>query len=174
MMKGIKVKKAQLYELVRQIRMVAFDFDGVFTDNRVLVFQDGTEAVICSRSEGLGLAVLKELGIALLVISTEENPVVSARCRKLNLPCIQGCENKLNALQQEIKKLNISLKEVAYLGNDRNDINCLREVGLAVGVADSHPELFEIVHCVTESPGGRGAVREFCDFVEGVKSGKLS
>ena len=138
-----------------------------------MVFQDGTEAVICSRSEGLGLAALREIGIALLVISAETNHVVGARCRKLDLPYIQGCEHKLQCLQQEADKLNIPLSQVAYVGNDINDMECLKAVGLAVCVADSHPEILKIARYVTKLPGGRGAIREFCDLVVEVRGGKL-
>ncbi|MFA5065961.1 MAG: HAD hydrolase family protein [Dehalococcoidia bacterium] len=172
-MKNLKQDRNVLYDLIRHTRMVVFDFDGVFTDNRVLVFQDGTEAVICSRSEGLGLAALRQFGLALLVISSETNPVVGSRCQKLDLPCVQSCENKLQCLVQEAAKLNIPLRQVAYMGNDINDIECFKAVGLPVCVADSHSDVLKIARHVTVLPGGRGAVREFCEFILKVKGGQL-
>jgi 3-deoxy-D-manno-octulosonate 8-phosphate phosphatase KdsC-like HAD superfamily phosphatase len=83
-------ERSEIEFLASQIRLAVFDFDGVFTDNRVLVFQDGTEAVFCNRSDGLGLGRLIDSGIETLVISKERNPVVSARCKKLSIPCIHA------------------------------------------------------------------------------------
>jgi len=166
--------KDELSNLIHQIRLIVFDFDGVFTDNRVLVLEDGREGVFCWRSDGFGLTAVKKLGIKLLVLSTESNPIISIRCQKLNLPCIQNCENKLEVLKSEALKLNISLKEVAYLGNDRNDVECLKEVGFPACVADSYPEVRILSQYVTNARGGFGAVREFCDLIVKNKNGKLS
>ncbi|MCK4821603.1 HAD hydrolase family protein [bacterium] len=166
--------KKTLYRIVSKIRLVAFDFDGVFTNNQVLVLQDGTEGVLCNRSDGLGLRAIKDHGIAILVISTEVNPVVSARCKKLDLNCIQGSDNKLKVLEEEAEKLNISLREVAYLGNDINDLECLKKVGLSACVADSYPEILKVCKYITQLLGGKGAVREFCDFILKARNGKLS
>jgi len=162
-----------LYQIARKIRMVAFDFDGVFTNNLVLVLQDGAEGVLCNRSDGLGLQALKNRGIATLVISTEANPVVKNRCKKLKLPCFHGCNNKLKVLEEQVNKLNISLKEVAYLGNDVNDLECLNKVGLPSCVSGSHPEVLKSCLYLTKLPGGGGAVREFCDFILKAKDDKL-
>ena len=87
-------------DLFAKIRLVAFDFDGVFTDNMVYVLEDGTEAVRCFRSDGLGLQKLKKLGIETVIISTEANPVVSARARKLKIRCIQNCQDKRAVLEE--------------------------------------------------------------------------
>lgn len=153
------------YEKAKQIRMIVFDFDGVFTDNRVLVLEDGKEGVLCSRADGFGLDAVRKLGIQLLVISTEKNSVVSARCKKLNLPCIQGCDNKPEVLRQEADRHNISLENVAYMGNDINDIECLEMVGLPVCVADAYPEVINRSSYITKARGGHGAVREFCGLI---------
>ncbi len=165
-----KIKKTDL-DIARQIQMVVFDFDGVFTDNRVLVMQDGSEGVFCSRADGFGLSALRGMGIHLMVISKEVNPVVGMRCNKLRLPCIQGCDNKQEVLIRETKQLGISLEHVAYMGNDINDIECLEIVGLSVCVADAWPSVKEISKVVTKAKGGYGAVREFCDFIAEVKKG---
>jgi len=149
--------------------MIVFDFDGVFTDNRVLVFQDGSEAVFCSRSDGIGLERMKRLGIKLLVLSSEVNPVVGERCKKLGLDCIQGCKDKPGKLKAEAKKMNIELSEIAYLGNDINDIDCLKMIGFPACVKDSHPKVLKFAKYVTLLPGGYGAVREFCGLIEKVK-----
>ena len=161
-------------EIARRIRMIAFDFDGVFTDNRVIVSQDGSEAVVCNRSDGLGLEAVKNRGVTTLVVSTEVSPIVSIRCKKLKLPCFQGCKDKLEILEEQAKQLKISLEEVAYLGNDVNDLGCLRKVGLPACVLDSHSEVLKTALYITKLPGGSGAVREFCDFIVKTKDGKLS
>lgn len=157
-----------LSDLIRTIRLVAFDFDGVFTDNAVYVFQDGTEAVRCFRGDGMGLEKLRALGVDLVIISTETNPVVSARARKLGIPCVQGCKDKRAALDHMAREKGISLAEVAFVGNDVNDLSCLTAVGLPVIVQDAHPDVIPHGRYRTRSPGGRGAVRELCDLFENV------
>lgn len=159
---------ASLAELIRTIRLVAFDFDGVFTDNMVYVFEDGREAVRCTRSDGLGLSKLRGLGLATVIISTETNPVVSARSRKLATRCVQGCEDKRAVLDGLVVELGIALAQVAFVGNDINDLPCLTSVGLPIAVGDAHPDVLPYAAYRTSAPGGRGAVREVCDLFESV------
>jgi len=164
-------KKQLLQQIIKRIKLIVFDFDGVFTDNRALVFQDGSEGVFCSRADGFGLEAVRKVGINLLVLSKEKNAVVSARCKKLNLPFIQGCDNKSGVLKHEARKRKILLSEIAYMGNDINDLECLRIVGLPVCVSDSYPEVISASLYVTKTKGGYGAVREFCDFIANAKTG---
>ncbi|HEY5884020.1 MAG TPA: hypothetical protein VIT88_05000, partial [Pyrinomonadaceae bacterium] len=117
---------------VRQTRLIAFDFDGVFTDNLVLVSQDGTESVRCWRGDGLGLRKLDRLGIISLILSTEPNPVVAARARKLDLRCIHGCDDKLTTLKKIAAEHDLDLSQVAFVGNDINDLECLESVGFPI------------------------------------------
>ncbi len=154
-----------MHKTLSAVKLVVFDFDGVFTDNRVLVFQDGSEGVWCSRSDGMGISLLLKAGIKALVISSEKNPIVSVRCKKLKLPCIQGCDNKLLALRRQAKRQGISLRSVAFMGNDVNDGPCLQAVGFPVCVKDSHPGVIRLAKYITVKPGGRGAVRELCDML---------
>jgi N-acylneuraminate cytidylyltransferase len=149
---------------MRSIRLLALDFDGVMTDNRVVVFEDGREAVLCNRSDGLGLERLRAAGLPVVVISKERNPVVAARCRKLSLACEQGVEDKLTVLQRIIAERGITLAEVAFFGNDINDLPCLTVAGLAVAPADAHVDVIRKVDHVTAAAGGFGAVREICDL----------
>jgi YrbI family 3-deoxy-D-manno-octulosonate 8-phosphate phosphatase len=158
-----------LTERLRQIRLVAFDFDGVFTDNAVYVTQDGTEAVRCVRSDGLGLKTLTALGVATIVISTETNPVVGARSRKLAVRCIQGCDDKRRALESVVAELAVTLQETAFVGNDINDLDCLKVVGVPIVVADAHEDVVPHAIYRTRTPGGHGAVREVCDLIAAVK-----
>jgi YrbI family 3-deoxy-D-manno-octulosonate 8-phosphate phosphatase len=157
---------------IRAIRLVVFDFDGVFTDNTVYVFEDGAEAVRCFRSDGIGLRKLERLGIAAVIISTETNPVVSARSRKLGIRCVQGCEDKRTALENIVQEMGLSLTQVAFIGNDINDRSCLACVGLPIVVQDAHPEVISLARYQTRTRGGHGAVREVCDLFERVLRSK--
>lgn len=156
----------QLKDILRRIRLVAFDFDGVFTDNMVYVFEDGTEAVRCTRGDGIGLQKLRRAGIDTVIISTEANPVVSARARKLKIDCVQDCQDKRGALEDRIAGSGISLDQVAFVGNDINDLPCLTCVGLPIVVKDAHPDVIAVARYQTRNRGGHGAVREICDLIE--------
>jgi len=148
------------------IRLVAFDFDGVFTDNMVTVFEDGSEAVRCFRGDGLGLRKLERAGIRAIIISTEPSAVVSARSRKLGIRCIQDCADKHAALEAVARELGLSLAQVAFVGNDINDLSCLTCVGLPIVVQDAHPDVVPYARYQTKARGGHGAVREICDLLE--------
>ncbi|MBN1166552.1 MAG: HAD hydrolase family protein [Methanospirillaceae archaeon] len=161
-----------LKEAIKNIRFIAFDFDGVFTDNMVYTFEDGKEAVKSSRFDGEGLQKLRDLGIEMAVISAEKNPVVIARCRKLKIPCYNGCDDKLTVLQDIIKEKNITMKYVAYVGNDIRDIPCLLHVEIPIVVCDAHPDVFPYASYITSRPGGTGAVREICDMISKIQTNK--
>ncbi|MSR05453.1 MAG: 3-deoxy-D-manno-octulosonate 8-phosphate phosphatase [Gemmatimonadetes bacterium] len=155
--------RAALREIVPHIRLLVFDFDGVFTDNTVVVTEDGGEAVRCWRGDGLGLTALRACGMEFLIISTETNKVVSARAQKLGLECLQGVADKGAALAVVMQQRGLSSAQVAYVGNDVNDLACLRTVGLPIIVQDAHPAVRTAAKWRTRAPGGRGAVREVCD-----------
>jgi 3-deoxy-D-manno-octulosonate 8-phosphate phosphatase (KDO 8-P phosphatase) len=152
-----------LQPLLRRVRLVVFDFDGVFTDNRVWVNERGEEMLAFSRSDGLGLRRLEAVGVRPLVVSTEPNPIVGARADKLRIECAQGIDDKLAVLEE--RRGDVALTEVAYIGNDINDAACLRAVGLPVVPADAWPEVVPLARWVLSRPGGGGCVREFCDAV---------
>lgn len=160
-----------LVERIRGLRAVGFDFDGVFTDNAVYVFQDGREAVRCSRSDGLGLRRLEAAGVVPFILSTETNPVVTARSRKLGVRCRQGCPDKLAALEAVLAELGVGPEQAAYVGNDINDLACLRRVGLPIVVGDAWPAVRAVARYRTRRPGGQGAVREVCDLIAAVRDG---
>ena len=157
-----------LEQRIRAIRLVAFDFDGVFTDNMVYVLQDGSEAVRCFRGDGIGLRKLERAGIEPVIISTETNPVVSARSHKLRIRCVQGCQDKRAALEAIMQEMGISLEQVAFVGNDINDLSCLSSVGVPIVVQDAHPDVVLCAVYQTRACGGHGAVREVCDLFERV------
>lgn len=154
------------------VRLVAFDFDGVFTDNMVYVFEDGSETIRCFRGDGIGLRKLERAGIETVIISTETNPVVTARSRKLGIRCVQGCEDKRGSLEAIVCELGLSLAQVAYVGNDINDLPCLTCVGVPIVVRDAHPDVVGRALYRTQTPGGHGAVREICDLFERILASK--
>jgi 3-deoxy-D-manno-octulosonate 8-phosphate phosphatase (KDO 8-P phosphatase) len=151
--------------LLATIELIAFDFDGVFTDNTVYVSQDGVESVRCWRSDGLGLSRLASVGVKAFILSTEVNPVVSARAGKLKLLCKQALADKAAAIRETCQELGVPLERTMFVGNDINDIPAFEIVGLPVAVADAYPEALDHVRYKTEKPGGLGAVREVCDLV---------
>jgi len=161
------VRRAELpsREALASVRLAVFDFDGVFTDNHVWVDGDGRETVRCSRADGLGLRRLREVGVDALVVSLETAPVVRARARKLDIECIQGIEDKLSVLREQVSARGLDLEQTAYVGNDINDAECLEAVGLPVVPSDAWPEVFVLATWVLTRPGGEGCVREFCDAV---------
>lgn len=148
---------------LRAIRFVAFDFDGVFTDDAVYVSQDGSELVRCWRGDGLGLRKLDALGIGSAILSTEANPVVGVRARKMRIRCLQGLENKFDSLAALASEAGLDLREFAFVGNDINDKPCFEAVGLPIGVRNAHEDVFGCIRYRTDTPGGHGAVREVCD-----------
>ncbi len=152
-------------ERLRGVRLLALDFDGVMTDNRVIVLEDGREAVLCSRGDGMGMDILRAAGVPVVVISKEGNPVVSARCRKLKLRCVQGVGEKLPVLDGIARELGIGLDAVAFMGNDVNDLTCIRAAGVGIAPVDAHPAVLREVDIVTTLPGGMGAVREIADLL---------
>jgi len=154
-----------LSQKIKNAEVMILDFDGVMTDNRVLVLENGQEGVFCHRGDGLGIEMLNKTGFETFVISREINPVVSVRCRKLGIECWQGIDKKEDILKRETEKRGFSPDQVIYIGNDLNDLECLKIAGLKVAVADSEKTVLEIADYVTKKKGGLGAVREICDLI---------
>ena len=152
-------------EVGRSVRLVVFDFDGVFTDNTVWSDDAGNEWVRSWRGDGLGLEKLRKAGIPAWVLSTEIHPVVGRRCEKLGIPYRQGLTDKQAALEALASELGVSLGNVAYVGNDVNDAGCLRVVGVPIVVQDAHPDVVPLARYQTRTPGGLGAVREICEWL---------
>ena len=123
-------------ERLKNVRLVALDFDGVMTDNRVWVSEDGKEWVAANRSDGYGIELLRKQSIEVVVLSRETNPVVEARCQKLGIKHVQGLLAKASALQTVVEELGLDMNQVIYLGNDVNDLECMEIAGLAVAVAE--------------------------------------
>lgn len=165
---------SELRKALRDVRLLVLDFDGVFTDGNVYVGDDGRESVRCNRSDGLGLSRLRESGLDALVLSTETNPVVGIRADKLKVPCLQGQGSKLSALVEYAKERGVALAQVAYLGNDINDAECLSAVGVPMVVRDAWPEVTSLARYRTSRNGGDGAVREVADLLVWARSERTS
>ncbi|MBP7032449.1 MAG: acylneuraminate cytidylyltransferase [Anaerolineaceae bacterium] len=147
-----------------RVRLLLMDFDGVLSDDLVFTDQDGRESVRCSRSDGFGLSLLREkTDIQAAVLSREENPVVSARCRKLKLEVFQGVKQKDQALKDLIAERGWNPAEILYIGNDLPDLAVLPLVGFFAAPADAHPEVLRRADLTLKHKGGRGAVRELCE-----------
>ncbi|MDE8653190.1 acylneuraminate cytidylyltransferase [Novosphingobium album (ex Liu et al. 2023)] len=150
---------------------IIFDFDGVHTDDRVFVDQDGRESVVCSRRDGMGVERLRKLGMPMVVLSKETNAVVAARCAKLRLEHFQGVECKLELLRQWIARNELDASACMYVGNDTNDVECMQYVGMSAAPRDAHPSAIAAARLVLDADGGRGAVRLLADLIEAALAG---
>ncbi len=160
----IKIKKK-----IKNLKIVFFDFDGVFTNNFVFTNENGVECVMSNRSDGYGLKMLREVGVGFLIISSEINKVVERRAEKLRIDCYSGVENKLSLLKKILKEKKISSDNAAFVGNDINDIECMNYLGLGIAVRDAFPHVKKVSNLILKKSGGYGAVREFCEMVYKIK-----
>ncbi|GAA2321392.1 N-acylneuraminate cytidylyltransferase [Streptomyces kunmingensis] len=149
------------------IDAVVLDFDGTQTDDRVLIDSDGREFVTVHRGDGLGIAALRKSGLHMLILSTEQNPVVAARARKLKIPVLHGIDRKDLALKQWCEEQGIAPERVLYVGNDVNDLPCFAVAGWPVAVASAHDVVRGAARAVTTLPGGDGAIREIASWILG-------
>ena len=152
--------------LPKIVEAVVFDFDGVMTDNAVYVSEDGKESVRCNRGDGWGINRMHKAGIRMAVMSTEENPVVQARCTKLKLECFHQLGNsKIERFMNWCEEHDLNKANVVYVGNDENDIECLKAAGTGVAPVDAHLSAKRAANLILKTGGGEGAVREICDLV---------
>ncbi|QBG47496.1 acylneuraminate cytidylyltransferase [Verrucomicrobia bacterium S94] len=152
--------------LPERVDAVVFDFDGVLTDNTVFVSEDGRESVRCNRGDGWGIARLRDAGIRMAVMSTEENPVVRSRCEKLKLECFHRLgNNKIDRFTAWCQENGLDPEHTIYVGNDANDIECLTAAGTGAVPQDAHPSAIQVADLVLNNKGGHGAVRELCDMI---------
>jgi YrbI family 3-deoxy-D-manno-octulosonate 8-phosphate phosphatase len=149
------------------IKMIICDFDGVVTDNLVITDQDGKESVSASRSDSMHIKTLREKGIELMILSSEPNPVVMARAKKMSVDAIHniGMQNKGLVMHELLEQKNIKAENVIFLGNDLNDLPCFEIAGWSVAVADAYPEVLRAADLVLTKTGGHGAIRELCEIV---------
>ena len=161
----VRVLQDQIPPDLSGVRALAMDFDGVHTDDLAIIDQDGSESVHVSRSDGMGIRRLREAGLPMLIISSEENAVVRRRAEKLKVEVLHGTFSKLRCLDDWLASLGISREHTMYVGNDVNDIECLNVVGYPVVVANAIESAKALAMYVTEKAGGHGAVREIADLL---------
>ena len=150
---------------LEDINAFVFDFDGVLTNNLVHLDQNGKESVSCSRADGLAFDVLRKLDKPAFILSTENNPVVTMRAKKLKIPVVQGVDDKVEAIKKLVNKNSYNLKNILYVGNDLNDYLVMQLCGYTICPADSHPKIKEISNVVLKANGGNGIVRELLEDV---------
>lgn len=161
-----KKLKAKNEILIEKIDLIVYDFDGVMTDNKVNVDQFGNESVQVNRGDGLAISEIKKLGIPQIIISTEKNVVVQKRADKLNISCIQGIDDKKSTLISYLKGNHYDIDKVVYIGNDTNDYEVMKIVGMPIAPSDAHESIKEISKIITNSKGGNGVVRELYDLIK--------
>ncbi len=154
------------------IRLVAFDVDGVFTDGRFYLSDDGVESKAFNTQDGFGIRQLVNAGIAVAVISGRQSGAVERRMAELGVSyVIQGCRDKVAALGEIIGDLGITMEQCAYVGDDVPDLPLLNEVGYSIAVANAVAEVKQQCDHTTTAGGGRGAVREVCELVRAARAG---
>jgi 3-deoxy-D-manno-octulosonate 8-phosphate phosphatase (KDO 8-P phosphatase) len=152
--------------VLSDLEAIVFDFDGVLTDNKVYVNQDGQEIVCCHRSDGLAFDYLRKTNLKLFILSTETNSVVLSRGKKLKVPVLQGVKDKQNILKNISKKMSFNLENTLFIGNDINDYHAMKICGFSTCPSDSHPKILEIVTFYLKTAGGQGIVRELVDILQ--------
>lgn len=149
----------------KDIKLIISDFDGVMTDNRVLVDEDGKESVYVSRADGQAVHILHSLGIELVIMSTETNGVVGKRAQKLGIECVQSIHDKAKCLKEYCERRNILLDNVAYIGNDINDYEAMKLAGVKIVPQDAYEEVKQIADYITTVSGGYGVIREVASLI---------
>ncbi|MBN1609634.1 MAG: acylneuraminate cytidylyltransferase [Polyangiaceae bacterium] len=161
----VELNEGAREHLPRPVQAVVFDFDGVMTDDRVHLTEDGTESVVCHRSDGHGVALLRELGTPMLILSREQNSIVTRRASKLGIECIQGVEDKLAVLRAWTARRGVAAERMVYVGNDVTDVECMLYAGCSACPSDAGREARAAARIVLRARGGDGAVRELCELV---------
>ena len=149
------------------VKMIICDFDGVVTDNLVLTDENGKETVSASRSDSMYIKTLREKGVEVMILSSEMNPVVKARAKKMGVEAVHGVglKDKGRVMREILEQKNVQAGNVIYIGNDFNDLPCFEIAGWSVAVADAYPEVIRAADYVLTKNGGRGAIRELCELV---------
>ncbi|MBA6338043.1 3-deoxy-manno-octulosonate-8-phosphatase KdsC [Colwellia sp. BRX8-7] len=154
------------FNTMKTIKLLICDIDGVFSDGRIYLGNDGEELKAFHTKDGYGIKALGASGVDVAVITGRTSNIVATRMSALNVKYIvQGEENKLPALKTMAKQLKLSLEEIAYIGDDMPDYECINAVGLGIAVQDAHPSILSIANYTTFNHGGFGAVREICDLI---------
>ena len=166
-----KIKDAKLLALAKNIKLVAFDVDGVMTDGSLTFSEDGKEIKTYNAKDGLGVVMLGACDIITSIITARDNNTVNHRAKILNIKELYiGQKNKVIALDELIQKYNLAPREIAYMGDDLPDICVLERVGLKCCPNDAVDEVKNVCNFISNYGGGKGAVRELCDLIMDDKS----
>ena len=148
-----------------QVELIVYDFDGVMTNNTVIVSENGAESVVVNRSDGLAVEMLKSRGMLQLILSKERNNVVSARAAKLGIQVLQGVEDKKTILMEYCTRNSLDLNKVIYIGNDLNDVPVMSIVGYPMAPEDAYPEAKNVSKFIIPVAGGCGVVRALLNIL---------
>jgi len=159
------MKQLSEYHSFCDIKTILFDFDGVMTNNMVILNLDGSESVQCSRYDGFGISRVVNLGLYVAVLTSERVPLAKKRCEKLHIPCFDGLNDKLEFATKLLSEQGLNLNDSCFIGNDINDLSLLESVSFPIVTCDSHPSVHKNHFYVTSVPGGFGCVREVCDLI---------
>ncbi len=160
-----KVEQSTLKQAQR-IKLLVCDVDGVFSDGRIYLGNDGEELKAFHTKDGFGIKALGSSGVDIAIITGRRSTIVAKRMSALNVKhIVQGQEDKLPALLDLVNQLELSWDEVAYIGDDLPDLACIKQVGLGIAVQDAHPTVLAHANYTTFIRGGFGAVREVCDLI---------
>ena len=158
-------KKGEKHINIKNVELIVYDFDGVMTDNKVILREDGLESVVVNRADGLAIGIIKDMGIKQLILSKEKNRVVEVRANKLGIQVVQGLDNKEEILLSYCKENDIQLKNVVYVGNDINDLEVMKIVGYPVCPVDACKEIKKIAKIILNVSGGEGVIRELINYI---------
>lgn len=147
------------------IELVVYDFDGVMTNNLVYISENGAETVVCNRSDGLAISLIKKCGVHQIILSSEKNNVVKHRAKKLGIEVLHGIEDKKQKLLEFCSTKNYKLDKVVFIGNDLNDLHIMKLIGFPICPSDACEEVKSICKVITNASGGNGVIREFLDIL---------
>ena len=157
---------SDIFAKAKKIKLLVCDVDGVFSDGRIYLANNGEELKAFHTKDGFGIKALGANGVDIAIITGRKSNIVKQRMESLNVKhIVQGEENKLPALQKIAQQLNLHVDELAYIGDDMPDYECMDHVGLSVAVNDAHPAILALADFTTYTRGGFGAVRELCDLI---------
>ena len=158
--------KPEILEKSKNIKLLVCDVDGVFSDGRIYLGNDGEELKAFHTKDGFGIKALGASGVDVAIITGRRSQIVATRMKALNVRhIIQGEEDKLPALKTLAQQQSIELSEIAYIGDDVPDLACIESIGLGIAVFDAHPSVLAGADHITFTRGGFGAVREICDLI---------
>ena len=158
--------RLSLMRTLQRVRLVAMDVDGVLTDAGMYYSESGDELKKFNTRDGMGIKMLQAAGLITAFITREKTAIVERRGQKLAVPEVhQGVDDKLALLTTLAQKYGLSLEQVAYIGDDVNDLEALRAVGFSAAPADAMPSVLKAVHYICAKKGGEGAVREIADLI---------